>query len=54
MYTNMAAMAFVIWVAQDWRSRDFKPSIGTENDLFSPNAQNAISITELYYWAWYL
>ena len=27
MCTNMAVVAFVIWVPQDWRSRDWKPSI---------------------------
>ena len=27
MCTNMAVMAFVIWVPQDWRSREWKPSI---------------------------
>ena len=33
MCTNMAVVIFVIWVPQDWRSREWKPSKGEMLDF---------------------
>ena len=45
MCTNMAVMAFVIWVPQDLRSREWKLSIDTSLVLKKPLCLNKDDLT---------